>query len=106
MEGETETPYTDVMTIRLTPDQEALVERAVASGLAPSAEAFVSMALRQAQEDLTFDLQERLGMDTDRLNAEIDKGLTGPSTAWEGAASFHARMLQTHQDVTGGRSQE
>lgn len=94
------------MTIILTPDQEAIIERAVAAGMAPSAEAFVSMALRHMHEELAFDLEERLGMDIDQLNVEIDKGLTGPSTAWEGAASFHARMLHMLQDVARDRSQK
>jgi hypothetical protein len=94
------------MTIRLTPDQEAIVERAVATGLAPSAEAFVSMALSHMQDELNFDLEARLGMDIDQLNAEIDKGLATPSRAWEGAASFHSRMLKNQQDIASGRSQE
>ena len=47
------------MTKRLTPDQEAIVQQAVTSGLAPSADAFVSAALEQRhaqlKEDAAFD---------------------------------------------------
>ena len=95
--------YNSTMTVRLTPDQEAIVQRAVAEGLAPSAEDFVSMALWQMRDELVFDLEERLGMKLDQINAELDKGLEGPTTRWEGAASFHARMLQKHQGQTAWR---
>ena len=43
------------MTIRLTPDQEKLVQEAVSSGLAPSAEDFVSQALRNERDELARD---------------------------------------------------
>ena len=94
------------MTVQLTPDQEAIVQKAVAEGLAPSAEAFVSMALRQMHDELAFDLEERLGMPIDRINAELDKGLAGPAESWEGKRSFHERMLQKHRDVLRGRPKE
>ena len=42
------------MTTRLTPDQEALVAGAIAKGLAPSAEEFVSEALRNQVEQSTY----------------------------------------------------
>ncbi len=43
------------MTTRLTPDQEAIVQRALTDGLAQSAEDFVSEALRNQLEQLTTD---------------------------------------------------
>ena len=43
------------MAIRLTPDQETLVQHAVAQGLAPSAEAFVADALREKVEKAAFE---------------------------------------------------
>jgi len=39
--------YNHVMTMRLTADQEAMVREALASGLAETAEEFVSSALRE-----------------------------------------------------------
>lgn len=86
------------MTVQLTPDQEAIVREAVAEGLAPSAEAFVSMALANMRDELAFGLEERLGMTFDQINAALDRGLDGPAEPWEGAESFHARMLRKHRD--------
>ncbi|MEO1190535.1 MAG: hypothetical protein AAFY02_02175 [Pseudomonadota bacterium] len=40
------------MTMKLTPDQEAVVKQVVDAGLAESAEAFVSEALRDQQDEL------------------------------------------------------
>ncbi len=57
------------MTIRLTPDQESLVQEAVASGLAPSAEDFVSKALRNQRDELAHDA----GLD-DWLHNEVVPG--------------------------------
>ena len=92
------------MTVQLTPDQEAIVQRALAEGLAPSAEDFVSMALRQMRDELAFDLEERLEMNLDQINAELDKGLEDPATRWEGAASFHARMHRRQSPTSANRS--
>jgi hypothetical protein len=85
------------MAISLTPDQEAIVKEAVASGLARSAEDFVSMALKHMHNELVFDLEDRLGIGFDEINAEIDKGLNEPATIWEGAEAFHTRMLESRK---------
>ena len=44
--------YNHPMTIRLTPDQEAIVTGAISQGLAKDAEEFVSNALRNQVEEL------------------------------------------------------
>ena len=44
--------YNYVMTTRLTPEQEAIVQQAVASGLASSAEEFLSVALERWRAEL------------------------------------------------------
>ena len=90
----------------LTLDQQAIVRQAVADGLASSADDFVSVALRRMQDDLTFDLEDRLGMSVEQIDREIDRGLQGAVTPWDGAASFHARMLQTHGGARLGHPQE
>jgi Arc/MetJ-type ribon-helix-helix transcriptional regulator len=94
------------MTMRLTPDQEQLVQRAVARGMAASAEDVVTAALRSMSGDLEPDLETRLGMDAATINRELDKGLQGTPTRWEGATAFHERMLTKHQGKLGGSSQE
>ena len=50
------------MTMRLTPDQEAIVAGAVAQGLASDAEEFVSRALRSQADELAYqsDLEDWL----------------------------------------------
>lgn len=92
--------------MRLTPDQEALVHDAIAKGLAPSAEDVVTLALRTMRDDFEHDLEDRLGMDTDTINRELQKGLDSPVSPWEGAESFHKRMLEKHRDALSGSSQE
>lgn len=42
--------YIAPMSIRLTPDQEALVAHAIESGHAPNAEAFIDLALRNQRD--------------------------------------------------------
>lgn len=87
------------MLMTLTPDQQAIVRQAVADGVASSAEDFISLALQRMQDDLTFDLEDRLGMSVEQIDREIEKGLRGAVMPWEGADSFHARMLYTYGDV-------
>ena len=41
-------------------------------------------------------LEERLGMDAATINHKLDKGLQGKPTRWEGASSFHKKMLKKH----------
>ncbi len=86
--------------MRLTPDQETIVDRVVAKGKVRSAEDFVTVALRQMEGDLSADLESRVGMSIDQLNAELDKGLQGPVTEWEGAEVFHQRMLGRVDELT------
>ena len=94
------------MTIRLTPDQEALVHDAIAKGLAPSPEDVVTIALRTMRDEFEHDLEARLGMDTPTINRELQRGLDSPATPWEGATSFNKRMLKKHRDALSGNSQE
>ena len=96
--------YNWLMTIRLTPDQESIAQQAVKNGLATSVEEFVTVALRQMRAELTPDLEARLGMSTDDINRELDKGLAGDAKPWEGAATFHENMLKKYLDRSLGRS--
>ncbi|MGB0694867.1 MAG: hypothetical protein ACPGOY_04410 [Rhodospirillaceae bacterium] len=50
------------MTIQLTPDQEETVRKAVADGLAPSEEDFVSSALNRMRRELEEEAGIRRGL--------------------------------------------
>jgi hypothetical protein len=80
--------------------------KVVSRGVATSPEDVVTVALRSMDEALEPDLETRLGMSVDEINRELDKGLSGPATRWEGAKSFHERMLAKHQDALSGRPQK
>jgi len=97
-------PYSQIMPISLTPIQESIVEQAVKDGKAASAEEFVTIALRRLQDDLAPDLETRVNMPIGDINRELDKGLAGGATPWEGADAFHKEMLAKHQDVLRGGS--
>ncbi len=94
-------PYRECMTIRLTPSQQSIVDQAVKDGKAQSAEEFITVALRQLQQDLEPNLEERFGLSTADLNRELDKGLDGSASLWEGATSFHRKMTVKYQDLLG-----
>ena len=94
----------NIMAMRLTPDQEALVQQAIAKGVASTPEDVVTAALRSIEADQDPDLPVRAGMSLDQLNRELDKGLEGQSTPWEGAEAFHERMLAKHRAAPGERS--
>ena len=90
--------------MRLTPDQEAIVQRALARGVAGSPEEVVTAALRVIELDDERPVHERLGMSSDQLNDELRKGLEGPFTEWEGAESFNQRMREKYQAELRDRS--
>lgn len=92
------------MDMKLTPTQQALVERAVAKGMDASAEDIVTAALRYMGADIDDRLEDRLGMSLPALNRELEKGLSGAFEKWEGAEAFNERMLQKHQAALSGRS--
>lgn len=96
--------YNLTMEMKLTPTQEALVARAVAKGMAASAEEFVTAALRNMDTDLDESLEDRLGMSVDEINRELDKGPSGDAQKWEGADAFHEKMLARHQAALSDRS--
>jgi len=92
------------MTLRLTPSQEVIVQKAVADGLATSPEDFISMAIEQMRDDLSFDLEQRLGMDVEEINQALDKDLGGDAQVWEGGNAFHAKMMEKHRKAPRDRS--
>ena len=96
-------PYNLHMTIKLTAQQEALVERAMARGMAASPEDVVTAALRSVVDDVEPAIEARLGMSREQLDHELRKGLEGSSHRWEGADAFHQKMRAKHQAVLGER---
>lgn len=85
--------YNQIMTIRLTPDQEALVQKAVTSGLAATPEEFVAEALRNQADEL--DRQSQLD---DWLRTEVVAGhneyINDPSTG--------RTLAETRAELLGG----